>query len=69
MKRSELKSKIEEIITEMLSEAGTYAGAKAIDDLKKDPDYNTLNTQTKIDSEKELKAGGSVTVGEGKKRK
>jgi hypothetical protein len=69
MKRSELKSKIEEIITEMLSEAGTYAGKKAVDDLKKDPDYNTLNGLAKVDAEKKLQAGGSVTVGEGKKRK
>ena len=69
MKRSELKSKIEEIITEMLSEAGTYAGAKAIDDMKKDPDFNTLNPLAKTDAEKKLKAGNSVTVGEGKKRK
>jgi hypothetical protein len=69
MKRSELKSKIEEVITELLGEAGTYAGAKAIDDMKKDPDYNTLNGQAKVDAEKKLKTGGSVTVGEGKKRK
>ena len=69
MKRSELKSKIEEVITELLGEAGTYAGAKAVDDMKKDPDYNTLNGQAKVDAEKKLKTGGSVTVGEGKKRK
>jgi predicted secreted Zn-dependent protease len=69
MKRSELKSRIEEVITELLGEAGTYAGAKAVDDMKKDPDYNTLNGQAKIDAEKKLKTGGSVTVGEGKKRK
>lgn len=69
MKKSELKLKIEEIITEMLSEAGTYGGARAIDDMKKDKDYGTLNTQTKQDAEAKLKAGGSFTVGEGKKRK
>jgi hypothetical protein len=69
MKRSELKSRIEEVITELLGEAGTYAGAKAVDDMKKDPDYNTLNGQAKVDAEKKLKTGGSVTVGEGKKRK
>jgi len=69
MKRSELKLKIEEVITELLGEAGTYAGPKAVDDMKKDPDFNTLNTLAKVDSEKKLKAGGSVTVGEGKKRK
>ena len=69
MKRSELKLKIEEVITELIGEAGTYAGAKAIDDMKKDPDFNTLNPLAKTDAEKKLKAGNSVTVGEGKKRK
>jgi hypothetical protein len=47
-----------------IEEAGTYAGNKSIDDLKKDPDYNTLNPQTKTDVEKKLKTGGSITVGE-----
>jgi hypothetical protein len=37
--------------------------------MKKDPDFNTLNTLAKADSEKKLRAGGSVTVGESKKRK
>jgi hypothetical protein len=69
MKRSDIKKQIEEIITELLGEAGTYAGSKAVDDMKKDPDFNTLNTLAKADSEKKLKAGGSVTVGESKKRK
>ena len=34
--------------------------------MKKDPDYNTLNGQAKIDAEKKLKSGGSITVGEAK---
>jgi hypothetical protein len=51
-----------------VKEAGTYGGTKAIDDMKKDPDFNTLNTQAKIDAEKKLKAGGSMTVGENKKK-
>ena len=68
MKRSELKKYIEENITEILDEAGTYAGAKALDDMKKDPDYNTLNSQAKIDAEKKLKSGGSITVGEAKNK-
>ena len=51
-----------------VKEAGTYAGKKAKDDLKKDPDYNTLNTQAKTDADKKLDAGGSVTVGENKKK-
>ena len=51
-----------------VKEAGTYAGKKAKDDLKKDPDYNTLNTQAKIDAEKKLDTGGSVTVGENKEK-
>ena len=63
MKKSELKKFIEENITEILGEAGTYAGKKAVDDLKKDPDYATLNTQAKIDAEKKLQGGGSITVG------
>ena len=51
-----------------VKEAGTYAGKKAKDDLKKDPDYNTLNTQAKIDADKKLDTGGSVTVGENKEK-
>jgi len=66
MKLSELKKYIEENIVEILDEAGTYGGKKAIDDMKKDPDYNTLSGQTKIDAENKLKAGGSFTVGEAK---
>ena len=66
MKLSELKKYIEENIVEILDEAGTYGGKKAIDDMKKDADYNTLSGQTKIDAEKKLQAGGSFTVGEAK---
>jgi hypothetical protein len=51
-----------------VKEAGTYAGKKAVDDMKKDPDYSTLNAQAKADSEKKLQSGGSVTVGENKKK-
>jgi len=51
-----------------VKEAGTYAGKKAIDDMKKDPDYNTMNTQAKMDAEKKLQGGGSVTVGENKEK-
>jgi hypothetical protein len=68
MKVSELKKHIEENIVEILDEAGTYAGGKALDDMKKDPDYNTLNGQAKIDAEKKLKSGGSITVGEAKSK-
>ena len=64
MKRKELKDYIRTEIINELSEAGTYAGNKAIDDMKKDPDYNTLSSPTKTDSEKKLKSGGSVTIGE-----
>ena len=66
MKLSELKKYIEENIVEILDEAGTYGGKKAIDDMKKDADYNTLSGPTKIDAENKLKAGGSFTVGETK---
>jgi len=64
MKRKELYNYIREEIVNELSEAGTYAGNKAVDDMKKDADYNTLNSMAKSDSEKKLRAGGSVTIGE-----
>jgi hypothetical protein len=64
MKRKELYNYIREEIVNELSEAGTYAGNKAVDDMKKDTDYNTLNSLAKADSEKKLRAGGSVTIGE-----
>lgn len=64
MKRKELYNYIREEIVNELTEAGTYAGNKAVDDMKKDADYNTLNSLAKSDSEKKLKAGGSVTIGE-----
>ena len=64
MKRKDLHEYVRQVIINELSEAGTYAGNKAVDDMKKDPDYNTLNSMAKADSEKKLKAGGSVTIGE-----
>jgi len=64
MKRKELYNYIREEIVNELSEAGTYAGNKAVDDMKKDADYNSLNSLAKTDSEKKLRAGGSVTIGE-----
>jgi hypothetical protein len=64
MKRKELYNYIREEIVNELSEAGTYAGNKAVDDMKKDADYNSLNSLAKADSEKKLRAGGSVTIGE-----
>ena len=64
MKRKDLYNYIREEIVNELTEAGTYAGNKAVDDMKKDADYNTLNSLAKSDSEKKLKAGGSVTIGE-----
>ena len=64
MKRKELYNYIREEIVNELTEAGTYAGNKAVDDMKKDADYNTLNSLAKSESEKKLKAGGSVTIGE-----
>jgi hypothetical protein len=47
-----------------IKEAGTYGGGKALDDLKKDPDYGTLSSQGKLDAEKKLATGGTVTIGE-----
>ena len=66
MKLSELKKYIEENIVEILDEARTYGGKKAVDDMKRDPDYTTLSGATKLDAEKQLAAGGSFTVGEAK---
>jgi len=64
MKRKDLYNYVREEIINELTEAGTYAGNKALDDLKKDTDYSTLNSMAKTDAEKKLKAGGSVTIGE-----
>lgn len=64
MKRKDLYKYVRTEIINELTEAGTYAGSKAVDDIKKDPDYNTMNSMAKTDAEKKLKTGGSVTIGE-----
>jgi len=63
MKISELKSAIREMIINELEEA-TYAGKDAIEDLKKDPKFQPLNTQAKTAALKDLGTGGSVTLQE-----
>lgn len=63
MKRKELYNFIREEIVNELSEA-TYAGKDAVDDMQKDPKFNTLNTDAKNKAKTELGKGGSVTIGE-----
>lgn len=62
------QSRLLEIIREEISFAleASYAGKGAIDNLKKDPGYSTLNSQGKMDAEKELKSGGTVELEEKK---
>ena len=54
MKRSELKSKIEEVITELLSEEGVAwsSGTKA--NAKKQIDTSKLDSKTKQDAKAEI---------------
>lgn len=42
----------------------TYAGKNAVDDLKKDADYNTLSQAGKESAEDKLKKGDIVSLGE-----
>ena len=64
MKIKQLRNLIRESISEVLKEGNTYAGKDAVDDLKKDPKYNTLSGTTKQDAENKLKQGNSITIGE-----
>lgn len=63
MKQSRLLEIIREEIAEVLGEA-TYAGNKAIADMKKDQAYGSLSQTGKMDAEKELKTGGTVELEE-----
>lgn len=63
MKKTRLLEIIREEIANALGET-SYAGAKAIPDMKNDPSYKTLNQTGKIDAEKELKSGGTVELEE-----
>ena len=49
-----------------LKEAGatTYAGKASEDDVKKDPNFNTLTGDAKVDVLDKLKKGGTVSLGE-----
>jgi hypothetical protein len=64
VKDSKLKQEIITKAVEKLKEVGTYGGRNAVEKLKKDPNYGTLSSQGKLDVEKKLKAGETVTIGE-----
>lgn len=57
MKQSELKEYIKKYIQEK-----TYAGASAVDDIEKDPDYKRLPSNTKMDVKTRLKKGETATL-------
>jgi hypothetical protein len=63
MKLSELKLAIREMIVSELSE-GTYAGKGAKDDIRKAPEFSSLNTQAQNDALQTLDKGGSVNLQE-----
>ena len=70
MKKSRLLEIIREEISAALNEAATtYAGPSSLDDLKKDKAYGTLSGDAKMDAEEKLKSGGTVTIGEEKRKK
>ena len=46
-----------------MEEGNTYAGKDALDDIQKDPKYNTLSSIGKEDAKNKLKQGNSVTIG------
>ena len=70
MKHTRLLEIIREEIAGALKEASTtYAGPSSIDDLKKDKSYSGLTGDAKKDSEEKLKSGGTVTIGEEKRKK
>ena len=64
MKKSELKAEIKEYIVEILSEVdeNTYAGAGAVADMQKDPNYSKV--KDKPAAINTLKQGESVTLEE-----
>lgn len=68
MKKTRLLEIIREEIALALNET-SYAGIKAIPDMKNDPSYKTLNQTGKMDAEKELKTGGTVELEEEKRKK
>lgn len=56
-----LEKIIKEAILEVIKEE-TFAGKNSISDLKKDPGFSSLKPDAKINAEKELEQGGSVTL-------
>jgi hypothetical protein len=70
MKQTRLLEIIREEIASALGEAATtYAGKSSIDDLKKDKAFSSLTGDAKADSIEKLSSGGTVTIGEEKRKK
>tara|TARA_R110000868_G_scaffold258350_2_gene515890 strand:+ start:768 stop:1454 length:687 start_codon:yes stop_codon:yes gene_type:complete len=63
MKRKDLYNYIKEEIVGALSET-TYAGAGAVDKIQKDPKFNTLKPDAKVNTLGDLKKGGDVELEE-----
>jgi hypothetical protein len=61
MKSKQLRKIIREAIDEILNEE-TFAGKNAVPDLKSDAGYAALSADAKVNAEKELQKGGSVTL-------
>jgi hypothetical protein len=70
MKQTRLLEIIREEIASALGEAATtYAGKTSIDDLKKDKAFGGLTGDAKADAMEKLTGGGTVTIGEEKRKK
>lgn len=70
MKQTRLLEIIREEIASALGEAATtYAGKTSIDDLKKDKAFGSLTGDAKADAVEKLSGGGTVTIGEEKRKK
>ena len=69
MKQTRLLEIIREEIAGALGEAATtYAGKTSIDDLKKDKAFGGLTGDAKADAMEKLTGGGTVTIGEEKRK-
>lgn len=64
MKVKQLRKLIRESVLEVLKEGNTYGGKDAVDDVTKDPKFNSLSSTGKTDAINKLKQGGTVTIGE-----
>ena len=70
MKQTRLFEIIREEIASALGEAATtYAGKTSVDDLKKDKAFGGLTGDAKADAMEKLTGGGTVTIGEEKRKK